>query len=273
MSSLPSKIIVLLKKIANAEGLIDFDIIIGSNTNKKDNFLGELVSVVVTGKQIGANGTKIEKKLDLLCKFAPVNSLKVGLKTESFFEREIFFYKTVAPAFSRFQEEKKLTADEQFKSFPRCYDAVYDPDNGICVIVMQNLRPEGYEMWPNEQPMPIERMRLIVQELAKFHAISFAMKDQRPDQFEEFKKLQDLAADFMNVPHIESTNRQTIQRAMNAMDCEVCKNIMRECLQNYSRISTNCLLEKFSDQSCVLTHGDCWKNNIIYRTAVSSRWT
>lgn len=273
MSSLPPKIKVLLEKVAEAEGLVDFEIVVGSNTKKNVNFLGELISVVVSGKQINANGTKIDKKLDLLCKFAPVHSLNKGLKTEKMYEREIFFYKNVAPAFNRFQEEMKLSPDDRFTSFPKCYDAVCAPEDDTCVIIMQDLRSEGFALWPNEKPTPFERVRLIVEELAKFHAISFAMKDQRPEQFAEFTKLDDFVRVFLTVDHFEAVFRQSIERAMKALRSEEHKSIFRECLQNYRDVCNNCLQGRFSDESCVVTHGDCWKNNVIYRSAVSERRT
>lgn len=273
MSSLPPKIEVLLEKIAEAEGLVNFEIVVGSNTKKNVNFLGELFSVVVSGKQIDANGTKTDKKLNLLCKFAPARSLNKGLKTEMMYEREIFFYKNVAPAFNRFQEEMKLPTDDQFTSFPKCYDAVYEPEDDTCVIVMQDLQPEGFALWPNEKPTPFERVRLIVEELAKFHALSFAMKDQRPEQFAEFTKLDDLVRVFLAVDHFERVFRQSIERAMRALRSEEHKSIFRECLRNYRDVCNNCLHGRFSDESCVVTHGDCWKNNVIYRSAVSGRRT
>lgn len=272
MNVLPENIEVLVRNIANKEGFFDYDVIIGSNTNKNDNFLGELFSVVVSGKQITAHGTKIDAKLNLICKFAPVSSLKKKLKIELLYEREILFYKNVAPAFQRFQEEKKLPKEDQFTSFPKCYDTIYDFENDVCVIIMKDLRPDGFEMWPNEKLVPIERLRLIVQELAKFHAISFAMKDQQPERFANFKKLDDLLRCFSTIVHFVNVFKQTIHRTLKALHSDEHKHMMRELLENYNDIWMNCLTGKFSDQSCVVTHGDCWKNNVIYRSAVSSTY-
>lgn len=270
MSALPSNIEVLVRKIASTEGLVDFDIIVGSGTNKTDNFMAELLGVIVSGKQIAENGMKIDKKLNLICKFAPVRSLRKGLQIELLFKREIFFYKNVAPAFNRFQELRKLPRQIQFASFPKCYDAVYDPANDICAIVMQDLRPDGFEMWSKEKPTPFDSLRLIFEELAKFHAVSFAMKDQWPEQFAEYTCLDDLVRVFLGVGHFETVFRQSIQRAINALYAEDHKNIMRACLLNYDDLYKNCLNGKFSDESCVVSHGDCWKNNAIYRSAVSN---
>lgn len=270
MSTLPSNIEVLVQKIAITEGLVDFEIIVGSSTNKNDNFLAELFSVVVLGKQIVANGIKIDKKLDLICKFAPASVLKKRLKIELLFEREIFFYKKVAPAFSRFQEQRKLPRDQQFTSFPKCYDAVYDPENDICAIIMQDLRPNGFKMWPNDKPTPFEQLRLIVEQLAGFHAVSFAMKDQSPEQFIAYRSLDDLGRVFLSLGHFETVFRQSVQRATNALNDEEHKNVMRACLKNYADLCENCFDGKFPEESCVVTHGDCWKNNVIYRAAVSN---
>lgn len=57
----------------------NIQIIVGSNTNKNDNFLGELVSGVVSGKQIAANGTKIDNSVN---SHQSESSLIKGLKIE-----------------------------------------------------------------------------------------------------------------------------------------------------------------------------------------------
>lgn len=193
MVALPAYLVPILKRIAEKEGFVDFTTDVGSGSNIGDNFMGELLTAVISGKQKQNYGKEIDTKLNLLCKLAPTSAQRrKEFLADEVFGREAYFYNTVAPAFTRFQQENGLPDEDQFKAFPKCYEAIHDPENEIYAIIMQDLRPEGFAMWPKKEPTPTSYSRLFVRELAKFHAISFAMKDQQPEQFKEFEKLNDV---------------------------------------------------------------------------------
>lgn len=267
MITLPQFLVPILNRIVEKEGFVEFKTDVGSGSNIGDNFAGELLRVVVSGRQKQKNGLEIDAKLNLLCKMAPANAQRrKEFMTNVLFEREAFFYNELAPAFIRFQQEKGLPDADQFKAFPKCYEAVHDPENEIYVIIMQDLRPEGFAMWPKEKPIPTPYCRLFVRELAKFHAISFAMKDQQPDEFKEYEKFNDLIQVFIELPNKMEFFSNCYKRAIEALEDEKHKEIMKDITENIPRYMASCLGKKAADRFGVLSHGDCWNNNLLFRT-------
>lgn len=266
MSELPVYLEPMLNRIAEKEGFVDFTTKVGSGSNVGDNFMGELLSAVITGKQKGKNNNETETKLNLLCKLIPSNAQRrKEFQCELVFSRETYFYNNVAPDFLRFQEEKGLSSEEQFTAFPKCYEAVCDPENDVFVIIMQDLRPEGFEMWPKEKPTSTENAHLVMRELAKLHAVSFALKDQRPEQFEKYKTLDDVTHIFLDSDNFRNMFFQCYQRAIDALQDETHKDIMREVQKDTKSYFKSGLEGPTMDQHGVVAHGDCWNNNILYR--------
>lgn len=268
MSELPDFLEPMLERIAENEGFVDFTIKVGSGSNIGDNFMGELLSAVITGKRKDDIHNETESKLNLLCKLVPSNAeRRKEFQCELAFAQEAYFYNSVAPEFLRFQEEKGLSKEEQFTAFPKCYEAVCDSENGVFAIIMEDLRPDGFEMWPKQKPTPAENSHLVMRELGKFHAISFALKDQRPKQFEKYKELVDILRVFLEAESFNSMFYQSHQRAIDALRDEKHKDIMRDVQKNIKEYSYSATSETIVERHGVVAHGDCWNNNILYRQA------
>lgn len=267
MSALPKYLPPILKQIAEKKCFTNFLTDIGSGTNIDDTLVGELLTAEISGEQRQRDGHEIDAKLNLLCKVAPANSQqRKESMADLLFKRESYFYNTVAPAFIHFQQAKGLPEEDQFKAFPRCYEAVCDQEKEVFAIVMEDLRPKGFAMWPMQKPVPPAQCRLFVRELAKFHAISFAMKDQQPEKFEEYRNLDDL------LPALNSTSdsinllRNSYKRAIEALESEEHKQIMRDIEARILEYFESCLGKNATEAFGVVSHGDTWNNNILYRT-------
>lgn len=107
-------------------------------------------------------------------------------------EREACMYRTVLPAFVDFQREKGLTPENGFFAFPRCYGIVADAENDNYAIVMEDLKEKGYDMFNKFNSIDLGHVRFIMEELVRYHAVSFAMRDQRLEVFTPFLKLKDV---------------------------------------------------------------------------------
>lgn len=226
-----------------------------------------ILTAVISGKQKPKDDLEIDAKLNLLCKIAAANAQQCKESmADLLFKRESYFYNTVAPAFMHFQQEKGLPEKDQFKAFPQCYEAVCDQEKEVFTIVMEDLRPKGFTMLPMQKPIPPAHCRLFMRELAKFHAISFAMKDQQPEEFEEFKKLDDLLSALNSTPDSINSFRNSYNRAIEALESEEHKNIMRDVETRTPEYFESCLGRNAAEAFGVVSHGDTWNNNILYRT-------
>lgn len=84
-----------------------------------------------------------------------------------------------------------MNKSDSFSSFAKVYASKNDDENEIYILIMEYLRAKMYEMWTRSKVIEIEQKLLILRELGKLHAVSFAMKDQQPNEFEQYKQLKD----------------------------------------------------------------------------------
>lgn len=181
-----------INEIAIREGFVEYVVETTVATNEGDNFVGVLTAIKIIGTK--RENLLQTEELHLICKSPPMEEMQKGSPQLMMFQREIYVYSKLLPAFVRFQHEKGLGAADSFLSFPKVYACEVDEEKRTHVLIMEDLRAKNYKMWPKEQTIDIDHQLLVMQELGKFHAISFAMKDQRPHEFDEFKTLRN--ADF-----------------------------------------------------------------------------
>lgn len=157
--------------------------------------------------------------------------------------------------------------EQRFRCYPKCYLALADAATDEYVILMEDLRPLNYSMWPKMQTTPINHVARIMNELAKFHAISFALKDQQPAQYEKLKEVNDLWRSMIRSKGISD---------MWDMTFETISEALKEHSPQYAKIamelSTNrhqILADYFADGACdpfgVIGHGDLWIPNLLFR--------
>lgn len=261
----PNYIVEHINAIAKLEGFSEFTVAFNAGSEFGDGMTGELLSAVVCGKREG-DGSENRTKLHLVCKKAPESSnRRKELFLDILFGREVDFYTKVMPLLVEFQQSKCLPAADQFRAVPKCYAAIADEISEQYAIIMADLRSEGFAMRPKTEPIPIENHRVIMRELGKFHAISFALKDQRCDVFEKLKKFTDIARMYFEAPSTRNVFIASIERAMSSLKRSEHKNIYDEVKRNVIAYLDCTLNEESARRFGVLSHGDCWNNNFLYR--------
>lgn len=262
---LPEHITNRLHKIAKSEGFSDYKIETKAGSNHGDNFLGVMTSVTLTGTR-GLNGKSRAEELHLIIKLPPSNETRQkNFKTDLVFDREVYMYSKVLPAFVRFQQEKGLSEADSFLSFPKVYSCEEDFENNTYILIMEDLRPKNYQMWPKEKTVPLNHELLVMKELGKLHGISFAMKDQRPNEFDEFKGMKDTFSELVLHGKMRSFMNKSIERAANVLKNPEHKKLMLNFRKTYVETIDDFLAGPLSKEFGVINHGDCWNNNFLYQ--------
>lgn len=255
----------LLHQIAKTEGYSDYKFETKAGSNHGDNFLGVMISVVIDGTT-GQNGKSKSEKLHLICKVPPSNeNRKKNFRTDLVFDREIYAYTKLLPAFMRFQEEKGLSVADSFVSFPKVYACDVNTETGTYILIMEDLRARNFEMWPKDKVIPLDHELFVMRELAKFHAISFAMKDQRPDEFQVFTKLKDAFGELAFHGKLRSFMDRTIERAIAVLKNPMHKKMMEKFRNTYVESCENIMSGPASSEFAIIGHGDCWNNNFLFQ--------
>ncbi|XP_062552390.1 uncharacterized protein LOC134217611 [Armigeres subalbatus] len=261
---LPEYIQTGLKKVAVDQGFTDgayrFEFEDGSN--KGDGFMGELFKVFIR-----ENG---REELVVLCKTLPKHEIRKRY-TISMFHREVAAYNEVLPLIKKFQVDKGVSEDsvEGFWSFPKSYYAYCDMAKMEGLIVMEDLREKHFRMWNKLEPVNNDHTKLVMRQLGKLHAVSFALKDQQPETFEKFKRFNDPLSQLIAYDPTKGMMRMmngTCERAVQALDEK--DTLYKTKMESVRGVVTD-LYQKDATASeaepyAVLGHGDCWINNMLY---------
>lgn len=246
---LPEYVYELFTKIAQENGFTGgFRVEINSGAG--DGFCSEIFRIIISDEKKGVENLK------LICKMAPSNGnfRKEFLIVEKF-RREALFYQNFMPAFVKFQEEKQLPHDDQFRAYPKCYGTIIDEINERYVIVLEDLQPFGFKMWTKDKPTTIENARLIMRELGKFHGLSIAMKHHMPNEFAAFQNVKCIYEMSLESQNILDMFRDCYDRAIDSLKNPNHKNILRHFRNNIQQSILHCFDVKATDRFGVLCHG------------------
>lgn len=134
-----------------------------------------------------------QEKLHLVAKLPPVNDLlKLAFDIKVTFKKEVIAYTKSIPELLKLQKEynveKKIYMDNLF---PTCYAARIslcedsDEVDDDAVLILENLKLQGYKTEDRLVGFDLDETRLVVRNLATFHATAIALKILKPDKFEE----------------------------------------------------------------------------------------
>lgn len=262
---LPDYITNCIHRIAKTEGFVDYRIETEDVSSHGNNFMGLMISTKLCGTRL-KNGTAQFEELQLLCKIPPGNQTRQkNFNCPLLYSRELYMYSKLLPTFVRFQQERGLSETESFLAFPKVFACETDDKTGTSFLIMEDLRPKNYVMLPKEKIFPIDNELLVMRELGKFHAISFAMKDQRPNEFEEFKQFKEAFVGVFLKTQLKSYAPTAIDRAIDAVDKSEHKKILQKFRKHFMERVENLINDPNSDAFCGINHGDLWSNNVLFQ--------
>lgn len=253
-----------LDKVALAEGFKNYDLKVDHGSAVGDGFVGLIYKVII--QEIDS-----DKKLPVVLKFPPENQARRReFGAMDLFKREVFVYNEFLPELVKFQKERHIKEADGFFNFPKCYFAEFNEEKDDSVIIMEDLREDGYKMWDKYKPVNLEHTKLLVLALGKLHALSFALKTQKLELFEKFKSMNDFMAEKMGDEKMVGMMTGSIQRAVDTIDEKDVKRRNRalRLLDNFSQMLHELTAPKEAEPFAVVGHGDCWSNNFMFQYKV-----
>ncbi|EAT46418.1 AAEL002373-PA [Aedes aegypti] len=260
MAELPQFVHDAVAKIAAEQGFTnEANITFESGSNKGDGFASDMFRAIV--QQEG------HERLFVICKLPPLNEARRRqFNSMLIFERETLVYNTLLPKMMKFQRDKGIIEDEGFFSVAKCYMAVCDAQKEEAIIAMEDLRRRNMNMWNKLDPVNYEHVRMMMIQLGRFHAVSFALKEQRPDLFETFKVPDLMSKAMAENEMIKTLLSATMDRVIGVLNEQdhVARRKMQALKDNYMETVMHCCNGEKAEPFAVLAHGDCWINNIMF---------
>ncbi|CAH1183303.1 unnamed protein product [Ceutorhynchus assimilis] len=138
------------------------------------------------------NSGKVED-LDIVAKLIPANEmLRLAFDIPVTFKKEVFAYKETIPALVEFQKEYGVPDYKLHDNlFPKCLGARLSVDENKnivdedAVLLFENLKIKGFVTEDRLKGFDLSATKIILPDLARFHAVPIALRILKPHVFEE----------------------------------------------------------------------------------------
>lgn len=168
------------------------------------------------------------------------------------------------PTFREFEIAK--CGGVNFIEHPECYRTI-DIENNECLL-LEDLCESGFNTINGRSTeITADHVKLVMQGLAKFHAISFALKDQKPETFRE------LTANLSEV--FISRANDTLRFYLNSQSALVFEavagenDLLAKVKEFYAReavdTAADCIDIAITGSASVISYGDSWQNNVMFK--------
>ncbi|XP_044755965.1 uncharacterized protein LOC123314720 [Coccinella septempunctata] len=247
----------LIHQLMVEEHVENYDVHFDGKSEAGDNYAGEILFLRVVpkdGKKPYSLVAKTAKRSKELNKWMPINMV---------YDREVLVYAKIFPTFRRLIEE--TNAGLNFDFVPKVYwisDVVSKQ-----TLIFENLKSRGFRLHDRKKPWNLEESLMAMERYGEFHALSMALRDQKP---EEYSKLAALMPDIAKEFNKNMDVRAFVEPPLNSM-MELLRNRGRDDLvKKYEGFIEevedlmNHEVENESDK-IVFGHADCWNNNFMFK--------
>ncbi|PSN39081.1 hypothetical protein C0J52_07357 [Blattella germanica] len=241
-----------------------------SLTKPGDNYGSTMLAVEVDYK---INGKNIIK-LPIVAKLVPESPfLRKVFNIENTFRKEVRAYTLVGPAYDKLQKEKGLPENEILDIFPRYYGARSNKENDdnidadeTAVLLLENLKITGYDCPDRRKGFNLKHMEMAITSLAKFHALSLALKMLKPKVFED-TVLKACAKFKLGLSDDDVENEKWVNGIMDLVKaipyCEPYLERIEKSLR--ADISARNIERKPREPFATIVHNDFWVNNMMFK--------
>lgn len=170
------------------------------------------------------------------------------------------------PTLRKFEQLKGI--ENGFTEYPKCYRTI-DVDLNECLF-FEDLSVRGFTIINRRtEDVTADHVYLVMKTLGKFHAISFALKDQQPEKFNELASMLSEIFVRREDDHLREFFNKQSEFVFKSVSGEEDAELLAKAKKMYERdvidVAADCIDLKLIGSATVITHGDAWQNNIMFR--------
>ncbi|XP_023013639.2 uncharacterized protein [Leptinotarsa decemlineata] len=189
-----SKVLTDIKRLLLKSLGYDFDIVdqrISTLTAPGEHYGSVMLALDLIVMK--TNEKKETESLSLVAKLLPKSELlRIAFDVEVTFKKEVLAYTEAMPAIVDFQKEFGVPQERCFDTlFPKCYGARVSLDENSnrvdegAVLIFENLKTKGFYTEDRLKGFDFDAAKIVLEDLANFHASTIALKIIRPKVFDE----------------------------------------------------------------------------------------
>ncbi|KAK4884219.1 hypothetical protein RN001_000490 [Aquatica leii] len=257
-----SEITKLLQNLLEEDNVHDYSIKTSAGTDKGHNVITLITQVDVNGyddkgkqvyKHFIIKSSHFDKEVDYI------------FNTRDCFIREIYIYSKLFREFDLMQKENFVL--KPFKSYPAYFASSLKLSEEF--IILENIKTYGYKHWNREVPTDLNHARLMMKEYGRFHGLSFAIRCQKPELFEDIATNTD-ASWFEKWSTAGSANFNInlatyALKSLDPIDDKLIYNKFKEFLDSMYVILAKCIYSGSDNQYSTIIHLDCSLSNIMFK--------
>jgi len=243
----------LIKKILNLSS-DEYEIRYSEGSSKGDNYIG----IIYRAEVIQNNAVK----MSIIIKLPPSNPTR---RDEFFLHRsfvhEADFYENLFPMYKKFQEQKGIIVEtDGFNQIPFCHKSLTaEPFEGL---YFEDLKLRGFEVYDRNKELTKEHVMLVMEVLAKMHAIFYCMKEQEPDLVDFYRKRSDYfimrceRKGSLMKSWYEDSRDQALEVIEKCGNAELIKKVKATLSEDILSLFKSCLNLDMTEPYATLCHGD-----------------
>lgn len=246
----------VFENIAKIEDYITYEISTTKISSGGANFTGVLFEVDIKGKTEDG-----EKETNLFLKKAMSEGVMGEIVARAnVYVTEKYVYENLAKRLHELQSEANVPEEERYKMV-KCFE---NSENST--VILENMAKKAFGTPHRMEVVSVKYAELCMKQLAKFHALSFALKIKDPDYFETKVR-------HFKHPANEDENAKTlweITMKMTTKDLDPINKAKAEKVIAVFSDKFNKYLSPESSSITCLCHGDFRASNILMREVVSN---
>lgn len=157
--------------------------------------------------------------------------------------------------------------ENTFLAYPKCFNAI-DLNQNECILLEDLRVREFHTTNVRIADISAEHVRLVMQVLGQFHAISFALNDQQPEKFAKLHSTLTPVFCREDAGQKELFKNRAVH-LMKIVSSEEDSHLLAKLKKLFEReaadIAKECLDPKLTGAAMVVLHGDAWQNNFMFR--------
>ncbi|XP_044728469.1 uncharacterized protein LOC123292033 [Chrysoperla carnea] len=250
-----------IHEIIDEEQFQEYQIQIDNGSKNGDNYLGYIYRVYVLGTDKNRN----TKELNLILKCSPrMGVLPTITPVNEIFQREILMYNEFLPLLFKIQDQWHF--GNGFNQTAKLYKASAVKNDEY--LVMENVKLNGYQLQNRQLPLDYRHCKIFLKQLAYYHGLTLILKH---DNEQLFKYYANLVTDkhIMKVSDFDMIKEQNVMMVEKALKTLDPQSVAYKRYKEYAEISFDRITEfsktDINDEISVITHGDCWINNMLFQ--------
>lgn len=248
---LPPVLQASVDRIVQKEGYITHKVLNRSISTSGGNYMAELYEVDIKGKTVEG-----EKETNIFIKNKIENAVSV-IDVDGAYSLETFFYDELSEIYEDFQNKANIPLGERY-NMAKSYDAS-NPD----AIILENLTKKGFSTCHRMDVIPLKFAELSVEQLARFHGLSWVLEKQHPEYYAKHIKA-------MRIPYkvndeFEAFFEQMSSHTRKLVDSDTAPKLDKFTSGAVDKLREYLFENRKNSVTCSLCHGDYRANNILMK--------